>query len=676
MRRREFLGAALTMTVGGAAVLAGCAPGSSGSASSGSGGGGLVGDLEGPTVVTDASRLPKRFKEAAQLAALVKDGKLPPVAQRIGQDPLVIQPVHEIGEYGGTLRRAFTGPGDLVNGYRLVAGPDSFLYVDYQNKKLVPNIARDYELSSDGKTTTIHLRRGMKWSDGQPFTADDVMFWYQDMSLNRDIVKTPDQNLIVEGHVGTVEKVDQYTVRFRFPIAYPMFPRLLAVPYGPAVAGLLGGGWFAPAHYLKQFHPKYTPLAGLDRQVKAAQFQSWPQLFLNRNSWHLNPELPVLMPWRTVQPINTPNWVMERNPYSIWVDTDGHQLPYIDKVSMELALNNDVVSVHAAQGSYDLQERYLEVAKLPFLLDKRQQGGYRIHLDKGQNGDLGIRINLSYKDDPEIGELFRNVDFRRALSLGVDRTQVKESIMVGLGQPSSAAPGDDNTYFPGPKYRTLWATHDPKKSNQLLDGLGLNKKDADGFRLRKDGRRLQLAFAATVGGTAPGQALGEMVRDHWKQIGVFLDLQTLDPALLVQRAASNQVQLLGIGIGGEDPFINPGSVFPSAANTINASLGALYGLWFQTNGASGAEPPRRMQQVMTLWHKGRTASEAERIRMGKQMWQVIVEEVFMIGVISMGPGASGLRLAKNNVGNVPERMIASELLLNPINMLPQTLYFK
>jgi peptide/nickel transport system substrate-binding protein len=683
--RREFLGAALTLA--GAAAVAACAPQGSTGGSGSSSGGGLVGKLEGPMVVTDPAKFPKQFKEAPQLAALVKQGKLPPVAQRIGRDPLVIQPVHEIGKYGGTLRRGFTGPGDTNVGARLVTGPDRLLYVDNQTQKVVPNIAKGYEVSGDGKTTTIHLRRGMRWSDGQPFTADDIMFWYQDMYLDKDIVRGASQSLTVGGKQGVIEKVDDATVRFTFSTSFSLFPQMLA---GSAdLAGLAGAasstigntgmGGYAPAHYLKQFHAKYTPAADLDQKVKAGQFRSWPELLKNRATWFFNPELPVLSPWRTVQPINTSNWVLERNPYSIWVDTEGNQLPYIDRVSMELVQNNEVLNLQAAEGAYELQDYHLDVAKLPVLLQNQQKSGYRLHMDQGQGDDLGIRVNLSYEADPEIAALLSNVDFRRALSLGIDRGQVKESVMAGLGEPRSAAPGDDNKYFPGDKYRTLWATHDPKQANQLLDRLGLTKKDQDGFRLRKDGKgRLQLAFAAVVGGSAPAQALGEMVRQHWKAIGIFLDLQTIDPTLVTQRARANQLQLWGIGIGGPDPFIEPTGVFPCSTSIgSNAALGALYARWFETDGAAGKEPPSPMKQVMDLWHQGRAASsDAQRAKAGKQMWQIIVDQVYQIGVIGMGPGAAGLRLSKNTVGNVPERIVASELINNPLNMLAQSMYLK
>src|SRR6266571_3217791 len=179
-------------------------------------GGALIGKLEGAEVVTDPALVPKTFKEAPQLAELVKAGKLPPVQERIGQDPLVIRPLREIGKYGGTWRRGFTGAFDTSNGHR-VAQNDKLLYFDYTGTKIVPNIARGWEVSKDGKTTTIFLRRGMKWSDGQPFTADDFVFWFEDLYQNKDLVPTPLSVMSINGKPIAVRKADATTVQFVCP---------------------------------------------------------------------------------------------------------------------------------------------------------------------------------------------------------------------------------------------------------------------------------------------------------------------------------------------------------------------------------------------------------------------------------------------------------------------------
>src|SRR5437773_6241971 len=235
----------------------------------------LIGKLEGPEVVTDPAKFPKTFTEAPQLAELVKAGTLPPVAERIGQDPLVIMPLHEIGKYGGTWRRGFTGPADQWSGVR-TGGHDTVLWRDYSASKILPNIARGWEVQDDGRTLILQLRRGMKWSDGHPFTADDFMFWYEDMYQNKDLVKSPSVEMTINGKPVTMEKVDESTVRYRFPDPYYLFVDFLAGNFspgaGPAQYGRDFQGGYAPAHYLQQFHPKYVPKDELDQKAKAAGF--------------------------------------------------------------------------------------------------------------------------------------------------------------------------------------------------------------------------------------------------------------------------------------------------------------------------------------------------------------------------------------------------------------------
>src|SRR5947209_18192837 len=257
----------------------------------------LIGKLEGPEVVTDPAKFPKAFKEAPQLAEQVKAGKLPPVAERIGQDPLVIKPLHEIGKYGGTWRGGFTGPADFWNGYRCCSGPDHLLFWDYTGDKVTPNIAKGYELQDGGRTVVLHLRRGMKWSDGQPFTADDFVFWFEDIYRNKDLVPTPSATMAINGKQGEVQKVDTYTVKFKFSDPYYMLPDVLAGSTdlgGQAWRGTLGLGGYAPAHYLKQFHPKYGAPADLDRMVKDERFDRLSSMFFTDGDWEVNLSLTVL----------------------------------------------------------------------------------------------------------------------------------------------------------------------------------------------------------------------------------------------------------------------------------------------------------------------------------------------------------------------------------------------
>jgi peptide/nickel transport system substrate-binding protein len=645
------------------------------------GGTSLIGKLEGPEVVTDPAQFPKSFKEAPQLAELVKAGKLPPVTERIGQDPLVLKPVHNIGKYGGTWRRGFTGPADFWNGYRCCSGPDTLLFWDYTGDKPVPNIAKGWELQDNGRTLIVHLRRGMKWSDGHPFTADDFLFWYEDMYSNKELVPLPSSLMMIDGKPGELSKVDAYTVMFKFPEPYYMLPDVLAGSTslgGQAHQGLYGMGGYAPAHYLKPFHPKYVSKDELDKVVKESKFDNWVRLFLFKNDWALNPELPVLSPWKTVTPINTPTWTLERNLYSIWVDTQGNQLPYIDRVVLTLAENLEVLNLRAIAGEYDLQERHVDLGKVPVILENQQRGGYKLSLDPGDyGGDMIIKFNLSYEADAELAKWFNTADFRRALALGIDREQINETFWLGTGTPSSVVPADHNKYNPGPEYRTLWATYDPKKADEMLNKIGLDKKDAEGYRLRSDGKgRLRLEITTLGGQFLQFTQIAEMIREHWKRIGIDLNVQEVERSLAIRRAAANEQQLSAWNNdGSEHLFTFPGHVFPYDPNSL-ASSGILYTQWFQSAGTQGKEPPPRLRELMEKWRKAFGVPEEERIKLGKEVWKIAAEEVYVIGVIGMGAASMGVRLAKVNLGNVPSRQYNSPDGKTPGISRPVTFYWK
>lgn len=634
---------------------------------------------EGGRVVLDQKQFPTTLHEPPMLAELVRRGKLPPVRERIGDDPLVIAPLREIGKYGGTLRRAFVGPNDVHGATRFVSGPDGLLYFDYEWKSVVPNIAKAFEVSRDGRTLTLLLRRGMRWSDGTPFTADDVMFWYTSMYSDRRIVAGPSANLRIDDKDVIVEKADSSTIQFIAPLPYPMLPELLAGYTdlgGPSITGRLGTGGYAPMHYLSQFHPKYRSEVEVTRLAKEAGFSNWSIYLKNRNDWLLNPELPVLTPWRVTSPINRQSFDLERNPFSVWVDTAGNQLPYIDRIRHVLCSNPEVVTFKAVAGELDFQDRHLDVARLPVLLSNRDRSAYEVYLDPYEGTDLGVRINIGYRDDAEIGTLFRTVTFRRALSMSLDRDAINETFMLGMGRPTAAVPAPDNKYFPGEQWAKRWATLDVAKANRLLDDLGLNRKDDDGFRLRRDGKgRLRLVCQAFVA-HIDFPAVAEMLKDQWRAIGIDLDVQVVEGNLWMQRSMAGTLQLTIQFTGAEDPFSYPEYLFPYSPIGTGAVMGPDYARWFQSHGRAGVEPPGEIKAMMDLWRSGRSAGLDERVRIGQELIKIHVDQVLSIGLISAGLGFYGVHLAKRNVGNVPRRVVNTHIVRSPANALPMTFFFR
>ncbi|MFN8440744.1 MAG: ABC transporter substrate-binding protein [Caldilineaceae bacterium] len=643
----------------------------------------LIGTIEGPEIITDPAQYPTKFGEAPMLADMVKAGSLPPVEERLPkpEDLLVIKPLKEIGKYGGTWHRGFTGPGDGQNGHR-VAGGDRFLFWDSDEfPKMTPNLAKSWEVSEDGKEITLHLREGVKWSDGTPFTTEDVLFWYEHMYQNTELV--PVQSAFFRVDQGAkLECPDAYTIKFSFPYANSLFLEVLGssvnVFGGHAINGEYAMGGYAPAHYLKQFHPDFASKDELDAKVKEAGMDTWVNLFKVKNKWQNNPDLPTLTPWKTVNPITTDNWVLERNPYYYGVDSEGNQLPYIDRISMSVAQDLEVLNLKAIAGEFEYQSRHIQLAKLPVLLENAEKGNYTVHLDPAQHGaDAGLQINLSYDADPEIAKWLKTTDFRRALSLGIDRDAINEIVFLGIGTPGSAVVAETSPFNPGTEYRSLWATHEVDKANQMLDAIGLDKKDAEGYRLRTDnGERLTLELdpiPAFINFTQ----VAELIKEDWAEIGIFVNVVETERSLVEQKRNSNQLQIfLWQNDGTDELFLYPYHAIPVDPTS---GTGPAFGAWYASGGKAemSIEPTDpKVKEVLDLFTQGLRATPEERIKIGQEIWKIAIDEVWTIGTVGQSGAFMGVRVVNNDMGNIPSRLFNIQAGQTPNIARPSTFFYQ
>jgi len=643
----------------------------------------LIGELQGPTVILDPAKFPTEFNEAPMLADMVAAGDLPPVEERLPavDSLMVLEPLDSIGKYGGTWRRGFTGAMDGENGNRIVSS-DKPLFWDYTGTKIMPSLVKGYEMSDDCTVTTLFLREGLKWSDGVPMTADDWIFWYEDIYGNRDIMPSPIPDLSVNGQPGVMKKVDEYTVRFEFPESYCLFEEILAgstlLGGGQATRQSRGsvGGAYAPAHYLKQFHPKYVEPAELEKMATEAGYDTWLNFLKFKMDWQLNTELPTVTPWKTTSPINTPTWVLERNPYYWVVDTEGNQLPYIDKIVMTLAENTEVLNLRAIAGEYDEQERHTDLTKLPVFLENQEKGNYTVHLDPAFNGsDTTLQVNQCYEADLEIAKWLRNKDFRHALSLGIDREQLNETFWLGVGTPGSVVPSEDLPYNPGPEYRDLWCVHDPDQANEILDSIGLDQKDEEGFRLRTDGNgRLQIEVVAVGGMFLPYSLQAEMIRDQWRDIGIDATVKELERSVAFGRSANNENQIMiWANDGSELLYLFPRHALP--VDPTEAHMGMCIAQWYVTNGEEGVEPYPELKRALDLFRSAGSMGSEDRIKTAQEIWKIAAEEEWSIGTVGQSPAFMGVRVVKNNMGNIPARQVNAQHARTPCSSHPETFYF-
>lgn len=637
----------------------------------------LIGTLEGPQVLVDF--VPAKYNESPDLAALVAAGKLPPVEERVGLDPLVLKPLDEVGKYGGTWNRAFLGPNDWVNGTRGWLH-DRLLYWNYSETEIVPNIAKGYTMSEDGKTLDLLLRRGARWSDGEPLTADDFIFWFEHIAANKEINPNGISELKVHDEPVTMEKVDDYTVRFKSVNPYYTLPIKLASVStlgGFARFGQYGQGGLAPEHYLKQFLPEFVGQDKVDAMAKAAGFDNWVTFFLEKSNGFRNVDLPTMAAWKLVKPVTGDVWEYERNPYSIWMDEAGNQLPYIDRVVLNKAENLEVVALRAIAGDFNVEQaRHIDLTKLPVLIENQEAGNYTVHLDtSNMGGEAYLCVNASYALDPDKGKIFANPDFRRALSLGIDRDAINEVLFLGLGTPGSIAPREGTVSSPGPDsvYRNMWSTYEPDKANAMLDAIGLTQRDSEGYRLLPSGKRFSVELMTYVAFMSY-TALGEMLAEDFKDLGIEVKVVEYERTASQTRRRANESELtIDTAWGSENIFGHPSEIWPISSYSC---MGPEYGKYIASKGAEGIPPLPEMAKVEELYQSAASVPPDKRPELVKQIWDIILDQQWAIGTVGLSPAIQGVRIVGNDVGNMPDRQVNSAIIDNPAGARPEQWFLK
>ena len=611
-----------------------------------------------PTIYDDNGDLfpkPSAFQEAPLLAARVAAGELPPVEERLPENPLVLQPTDGIGKYGGTWFRGFTGPADGQNMERPLH--DHFLFYDVSGSTVQANVAESWTVNDDSTEFTFTLRKGHKWSDGAPFTTDDIMFWYEKIQGNDELVPNKPAWMNPGGELLQFEKVDDQTFKVTSAEPYGFFVTLMAsvIVNGQATSGERGGGLIAPKHYLSQFHPDFLDGGVEEANAIAAEagFENWYTYLLQRNNTNQNVDAPMLTAWRLTGSITTNEWSFERNPYYFAVDTAGNQLPYIDNVVLSLAQNNEVLNLSAIAGNYTVMGRHINLAKLPLFLENAESVGYRVQFwRQPQSGIANLYINESWDGNAEIQSFLQNVEFRRALSMGIERDQINEVFFLGIGQTSGLCQGYADPDNPGKYIGEDDVQFNADAANAILDSIGLENKDADGFRLMPSGERLTIQMPAVVAAFEDYPAINEMIARQWAvNIGVHGEVQSLERSLEADRRLLNELMLFNWESSPRSTtLITPQHLLPVSGG---GNTGRLYGDWHQSGGARGIEPTNPyLREQMDLFDESQSTAGAERAA-------EILQRVVTLNCLNVNPITTVMNkptyvaIIKNNVKNIP-----------------------
>ncbi len=630
-------------------------------------------NTEGFSFIYTGSR-PTSFNEAPELAKQVAEGKLPPVEDRLPEEPLVIPTIERIGQYGGTWKRGFMGPIDRQNIDRIIH--DHLIYYDLDGFTLMPHIVKGWETSEDGTTFTFYLRKGMKWSDGKPFTADDFVFAYEDLTMNDELNPAKAAYMKVAGQLCRINKLDDYTVRYTFHQPnFSFIEKAASLTIAGQSARQYNCPLYAPRHYLKQFLPKYLSSEEMDRKVEALGMESWVALFIRMSRLHENPDLPVVGPWKTVTPITGDVFSLERNPYYFAVDPEGNQLPYIDRIKMNMVEDIEVFNMRLITGAVDMQHRHVLIDKVPVLKAAAKKENYRVLLWLGLGGsEAAIFVNQTWQGDPEIEKWLRNRDFRIALSLGIDREEINESIFLGIGEPRPFVTLPGNRFYPGPEYEKKYAERDLVKANAILDRIGLERKGKNGYRLRTDNKEPLIITLAVLSRTFLNwEGIGELVVNHWKNIGINLHLKVEERSLFSRRTYANEQQLSMFGPAAVDPWAYPRITVPI---TREAHFAPEVGIWYESDGKKGIAPTGGLKQLLDIFDQGNSVPVENRIELGKELWRVHAENLYAIGIIGNSPAYNGVVVVKNNFRNVPDIAPNSSAHQNPGIARPEQFFFE
>ena len=587
-----------------------------------------------------------KYKEAPQLTQLVKDGKLAAVEQRLPEEPAVVE-AKDVGEYGGVFKGAAFGPksGQLdTEGFRLTA----LLTIESDLKTFKPNILKDYEISEDYKTFTFYLRKGMKWSNGDPLTADDFMFWYEDILLNKDLQTfIGNQNdFKAGGEFMKMEKVDDTTIKITFKQPNPSFELVMAKANG----GLLRN-FFAPKQYLSKWHIKYNDKA-LDL-AKEEKYENWFQCFqfhADSSQSAMDTEAPDITPWVLTKIDEQGNKYFDRNAYYFVVDKEGNQLPYIDQQVAVIVKDAQVRTLKLISGElHAAGENPLPVKEYTLYKENEQKGDYKVFLFNNTRGsDCAFTFNINHKD-PVVNKIFNDPKFREAMSLAINRAEINKTLYFDKATIRQAVPPDNTSFYEDwmGKYATDYS---PDKANALLDELGY-KWDVDKkVRLMPDGKPFNIVLE-TIEEFVP---MSEMAVEYWNKVGVKVSLKQQERTFFLERGKNGERDMQAFTLDSVAEFnlrsaafsrLRPGNAFD------DLEFQAQHKNWFTSNGAQGVEPP---QEIKDLYEKciqfaSLKPGSDEYLKTGKDITTTITKNLWFIGVTV----APRVIIISNKLGNTP-----------------------
>lgn len=592
-----------------------------------------------PTAAAEAPAVAaSKYKEAPMLAELVKAGKLPPVEERLPVNPKIVQDLppewldQEVGQYGGTFRLA--GPGIQYDndGYMMCETP-LLNTPGILGDNIQPNVFEAFEANEDNTVFTATLRKGLKWSDGQPVTTRDIAFVWEDWYGNEELAPSGPPAWLRAGTKATgepmkLEVVDDYTVIWSFTQPYGGFPVNLAI-----------GGWHAydilmqPRHYLEQFHKKYADPAKLEQLIADGKFETWTQLFFNKydNAWNYMQartiDCPKLSPW-ILKEANDQRTVLERNPYYFKVDADGQQLPYVDRIEFETVTDPEVLAVKQFAGETDYGAEVVTMPKIALYKANEEKGNYNLKFGNIHRTAGAIFVNMTYNDE-NWRKVVQDIRFRKALNMAINRMEVIDAVYYGYAEPTDMVPNEFSE----------------EGAMALLDEMGLDKKDAEGFRLGPDGKTFTIVIEPHNDFWDHGP-VAQLASQFWNKVGIKTSVKPLTGSLWGPKVNANELQATVL--------FDVSTLWYYQAYGFNL-WGSLWDTWRATGGKEGEEPPQIVKDLYDKVASIMVVPPSEGRAVAKECEKMIYDSVwyFPISINHKQP-----RIENKRLGNVTSNEMA------------------
>jgi len=626
----------------------------------------LIGVL--PTAA--AQSVCETYQESPDLAAQVEAGELPPISERLPKEPVVVEPAEEIGTYGGALN-------DLYDGYRLAEfrqyGYENLVRWNVEGTEVIPNIAKSWEISEDATAYTFFLREGLKWSDGTPFTADDILFWWEEVETDPEI--SPDgaqEYFYVDGELAEVTKVDDYTVRFSWSQPHGLLLQNLSTSYGVRVTQF-------SRHYLEQFDPDYNP-EGVKTMMAAAgesDFGTW---------WHArvgsygstaeynDPNRPLMQPWiPTDSYVGKERFALVRNPYYFKVDPACNQLPYIDERVFTLATDPEVRLLKTLDGEDMFSDRDISLPpNKAVFFDHQEAGNYRF-IDVINSDFNTMQLHLKFNHPDQVrAEVFQNKDFRIGLSHAMDRQTVIDTVYVGQGIPYQQAPRPESPFY-NERLATQYTEFNPELANEHLDRV-MPERDAEGFRLRPDGQRFTFTVVINQEFRPDWVDVMQLVARNWREVGIDVRLDVVSNDTQTARydqPATDASVWAGENGTGQLPLLAAGAFTPERASGWIAWEARQLNPDADVTAEPVAPPPALQRQYEILTELKKTFDPDAQAKLMDEMLELSADQFLTIG---LSLPAGDYRVVHNSLRNVPEPLIAGWLYPGPAPANFETFY--